>query len=100
MEFVCEWRNETNMSRFAICQGLSNAKIAEMPPGNSPSPTCPVALSFLIFFGGVKTKDHTAKRLRAPHGAPSMMRAYAAKSTQNAHIVAFWEQPGAVWEEP
>jgi hypothetical protein len=29
-----------------------------------------------------------------------MMRAYAAKSTQNAHIVAFWEQPAAVWEEP
>jgi hypothetical protein len=58
MEFVREWRNETNMSRFAIRQGLPNAKIAEMPPGNSPSPTRPVALSFLIFFGGVDQGSH------------------------------------------
>jgi hypothetical protein len=65
-----------------------------------PLPNLPGGALILIFFGGVKTKDHTAKRLRAPHSAPSMMRAWAAKSTQNAHIVAFWEQPGAVWEEP
>jgi hypothetical protein len=89
MEFAWEWRSEMNLSRSAIRQGLSSAKIAEMPPGNSPSPTCPVALSFLFLFGVVKTKDHAAKRLRAPHSARLMMLAHAAKSTQNARILAF-----------
>ena len=82
------WNLCGNGETRRICLALPFAKAyrtrksRKCHPETPPPPTCPVALSFLIFFGGVKTKDHTAKRLRAPHSAPSMMRAYAAKSTK------------------
>jgi hypothetical protein len=65
-----------------------------------PLPNLPGGALIFDLFRRREDQGSHRQTIESTHSAPSMMRAWAAKSTQNAHIVAFWEQPAAVWEEP